>query len=122
MSRPRGERSDARVDVCSPDRSVRIGASARGDVVVRVADLHRHTDGSLARQVRAAARVALAALQHPPRNEPGRNEPGRDEPSRNEAARDGLDRNEPARDGPAQDEPSWAGGSEAHRPEWWWAG
>ncbi|WP_425688905.1 hypothetical protein [Micromonospora sp. DT201] len=51
------------MDVYSPDRSVRIAASRRGDIAVEVDGLHRHTDDSLARQVRAAARVALAALQ-----------------------------------------------------------
>lgn len=51
------------VDVYSPDRSVRIAATSRGDIAVEVDGLHRHTDESLARQVRAAARVALASLQ-----------------------------------------------------------
>lgn len=55
------------VDVHSPDRSVRIAASRRGDITVEVDGLHRHTDESLARQVRAAARVALASLQRPVR-------------------------------------------------------
>ncbi|RQX12613.1 hypothetical protein DLJ58_05360 [Micromonospora arida] len=53
------------VDVYSPDRSVRIAATSRGDIAVEVDGLHRHTDDSLARQVRAAARVALASLQLP---------------------------------------------------------
>ncbi|WP_244200694.1 hypothetical protein [Micromonospora arborensis] len=53
------------MDVYSPDRSVRIAASSRGDIAVEVDGLHRHTDESLARQVRAAARVALASLQRP---------------------------------------------------------
>jgi hypothetical protein len=51
------------VDTASPDGSVRIRASAKGEVLVEVRDLHRHSDTTLARQVRAAARVALAALQ-----------------------------------------------------------
>ncbi|WP_030487940.1 hypothetical protein [Micromonospora chokoriensis] len=51
------------MDVYSPDRSVRIAATRRGDIAVEVDGLHRHTDESLARQVRAAARVALASLQ-----------------------------------------------------------
>ncbi|MFD6608634.1 hypothetical protein ACFWD1_07065 [Micromonospora chalcea] len=57
------------VDVYSPDRSVRIAASRRGDIAVEVDGLHRHTDESLARQVRAAARMALASLQQPARDE-----------------------------------------------------
>ncbi|MEV4500318.1 hypothetical protein AB0J84_32090, partial [Micromonospora arborensis] len=55
---PDVEPLDPDVDVYSPDRSVRIAASRRGDIVVEVDGLHRHTDDSLARQVRAAARVA----------------------------------------------------------------
>ncbi|MFD0580914.1 hypothetical protein [Dactylosporangium darangshiense] len=50
-------------DVYSPDRSVRLRADQAGQVQVDLQDLHRHTDESLAGQVRAAARVALAALQ-----------------------------------------------------------
>ncbi|PYC62804.1 hypothetical protein C7C45_32820 [Micromonospora arborensis] len=60
---PDVEPLDPDVDVYSPDRSVRIAASRRGDIAVEVDSLHRHTDDSLARQVRAAARVALASLQ-----------------------------------------------------------
>lgn len=60
-----GHRHD--VDVYSPDRSVRVAASSRGDIAVEVDGLHRHTDESLARQVRAAARIALASLQRPTR-------------------------------------------------------
>ena len=52
-------------DVYSPDRSVRITASARGDVGVQVQGLQGHSEDSLARQVRAAARLALAYLQQP---------------------------------------------------------
>lgn len=55
----------AEADVYSPDRSVRITATARGDVTVRVQGLDRHSEASLARQVRAAARLALASLQRP---------------------------------------------------------
>lgn len=51
------------VGAASPDGSVCIRASAAGEVLVEVRDLHRHSDATLARQVRAAARVALAALQ-----------------------------------------------------------
>lgn len=54
-------------DVHSPDRSVRIIASSQGDVEVHVQGLHRHSDDSLARQVRAAVRLALASLQQPRR-------------------------------------------------------
>ncbi|ROT31412.1 hypothetical protein EF879_15890 [Micromonospora sp. HM5-17] len=57
--------ASATVDVHSPDRSVRITASARGDIAVHVHDLHRHDERSLARQVRAAARLALARMQQP---------------------------------------------------------
>ncbi|MBQ1028937.1 hypothetical protein KBX26_02805 [Micromonospora sp. C97] len=56
------------IDVYSPDRSVRIAATSRGDIAVEVDGLHRHTEDSLARQVRAAARVALASLQPPVRD------------------------------------------------------
>jgi|HigsolmetaAR202D_1030399.scaffolds.fasta_scaffold42280_2 hypothetical protein len=66
------------VDVSSPDRSVRILATVDGQIEVAVRDLHRHTDDTLARQVRAAARVALAALQRidlGARNRPGSGEP-----------------------------------------------
>ncbi|RNM00998.1 hypothetical protein EFE23_03710 [Micromonospora solifontis] len=55
--------ADPQADVHSPDRSVRIIASSHGDVEVHVQGLHRHSDDSLARQVRAAARLALASLQ-----------------------------------------------------------
>jgi hypothetical protein len=48
----------------SPDRSVLITATWSGDVGVELTDLSRHTEASLARQVAAAARVALASLQH----------------------------------------------------------
>ncbi|MEU4626439.1 hypothetical protein AB0G04_41475 [Actinoplanes sp. NPDC023801] len=54
------------VDVRSPDRSVRLLADRTGQLRVELRDLHRHTDDSLAGQVRAAARVALAALQAEP--------------------------------------------------------
>lgn len=50
-------------DVYSPDRSVRIAASPNGEVAVEVQGLHRHSEDSLARQVRAAVRLALASLQ-----------------------------------------------------------
>ncbi|MFI7598856.1 hypothetical protein [Actinoplanes sp. NPDC049681] len=50
-------------DVQSPDRSVRLRVDQAGQVQVDLRDLHRHTDESLAGQVRAAARVALATLQ-----------------------------------------------------------
>ncbi|MEV6602435.1 hypothetical protein AB0M36_37140 [Actinoplanes sp. NPDC051346] len=50
-------------DVQSPDRSVRLRVDQAGQVQVDLWDLHRHTDESLAGQVRAAARVALATLQ-----------------------------------------------------------
>ena len=50
-------------DVYSPDRSVRLRADQAGQVQVELQNLHRHTDESLAAQVRAATRVALAALQ-----------------------------------------------------------
>ncbi|WP_018216168.1 hypothetical protein [Salinispora vitiensis] len=52
-------------DVHSPDHTIRIIASPDGQVDVRVRSLHRHTEESLARQVRAAARLALAHLQQP---------------------------------------------------------
>ncbi|BBH70709.1 hypothetical protein ACTI_73940 [Actinoplanes sp. OR16] len=54
------------VDVHSPDRSVRLRADHAGQARVDLCDLHRHTEESLAGQVRAAARVALAALQAEP--------------------------------------------------------
>lgn len=51
-----------RVDVSSPDGSVRVIAGLDGAVGVQVRRLERHDDTSLARQVAAAARLALAAL------------------------------------------------------------
>jgi hypothetical protein len=54
------------VDVRSPDRSVRLRADRAGQLHVELRDPHRHTEESLAGQVRAAARVALAALQAEP--------------------------------------------------------
>ncbi|GID96984.1 hypothetical protein Adi01nite_63960 [Amorphoplanes digitatis] len=51
------------VDVASPDGSVRLLASADGQIGVRLRGVHRHSDETLARQVRAAARLALASLQ-----------------------------------------------------------
>jgi hypothetical protein len=51
------------VDVRSPDRSVRIAVTLNGDIGVELANLHQHNEQSLARQVAAAARVALAATQ-----------------------------------------------------------
>ncbi|GIF11650.1 hypothetical protein FHX34_102160 [Actinoplanes teichomyceticus] len=53
-------------DVYSPDRSVRLRADRSGQLHVDLRDLHRHTEESLAGQVRAAARVALATLQVEP--------------------------------------------------------
>ncbi|PMR58834.1 hypothetical protein C1A38_22705 [Verrucosispora sp. ts21] len=53
------------VDVWSPDHSVRIIAGAGGRVRVQVQGLRRHTEDSLAGQVRAAVRVALARVQQP---------------------------------------------------------
>ncbi|ASW56930.1 hypothetical protein CIK06_26390 [Plantactinospora sp. KBS50] len=60
-SEPSGGIPDA--DVHSPDGSVRIIASLGGQIAVHVQGLHRHNDESLARQVRAAARLTLARLQ-----------------------------------------------------------
>ncbi|GAA2562044.1 hypothetical protein GCM10010435_37450 [Winogradskya consettensis] len=51
------------VNVTSPDRTVRLLADRSGQLAVEVQDLHRHTEDSLAGQIRAAARVALASLQ-----------------------------------------------------------
>ena len=51
------------VEAFSPDRSVCLRADQAGQVQVMLADLHLHTDDSLAGQVRAATRVALAMLQ-----------------------------------------------------------
>lgn len=51
------------VDVFSPDASIRIRASRRGDLAVQVDGLDRHTEQTLAAQVGAAARMALAALR-----------------------------------------------------------
>ena len=51
------------VEVASPDGSVRLLASTDGQIDVRLGDLRRHSDESLARQVSAAARLALASLQ-----------------------------------------------------------
>ncbi|RQX13368.1 hypothetical protein DDE19_25855 [Micromonospora ureilytica] len=70
---PRPSNSDQapaalQADVHSPDRSVRIIASSHGDIEVQLQGLHRHNDDSLARQVRAAARLALASLQKPGRD------------------------------------------------------
>lgn len=56
-------RPSADADVYSPDRSIHITASHRGDVTVEVQGLRRHSEDSLARQVRAAVRLALASLQ-----------------------------------------------------------
>ncbi|WP_027660087.1 hypothetical protein [Salinispora fenicalii] len=56
---------EAGADVHSPDHTIRIIASLDGQVDVQVRSLHRHTEESLARQVRAAARLALAHLQQP---------------------------------------------------------
>ncbi|MEW2477343.1 hypothetical protein AB0875_26495 [Micromonospora gifhornensis] len=53
------------VDVWSPDRSVRIVAGVDGQVRVQVQGLRRHTEDSLAGQVRAAVRLALARVQQP---------------------------------------------------------
>lgn len=50
-------------DVYSPDRSVRLRADQSGQLLVDLQGLDRHTDETLAGQVRAAARVALASLQ-----------------------------------------------------------
>ncbi|GAB1644385.1 hypothetical protein [Krasilnikovia sp. MM14-A1259] len=61
MQQGNGGRPDAVVS--SPDKSVQIMASTDGRVEVGVQALNRHTEQSLARQVRAAARVALATLQ-----------------------------------------------------------
>jgi DNA-binding protein YbaB len=49
----------------SPDRSVTITVSGRGDVDIELADDAKtaHTEERLARQVAAAARVALAAYR-----------------------------------------------------------
>jgi hypothetical protein len=55
------------VEVSSPDGSVRITATVTGDVAVDVDKLDRHSEETLARQVRAAVRVALARLQDPER-------------------------------------------------------
>jgi hypothetical protein len=62
MGDPGGDRRPD-VDVRSPDRSVRIAVNLNGDIGVELTDLHRHNEQSLARQVAAAARVALAATQ-----------------------------------------------------------
>jgi hypothetical protein len=51
------------VDVSSPDRSVRLLVDRDGQLAVTVQEVNRHTEASLAGQVRAAARVALASLQ-----------------------------------------------------------
>jgi hypothetical protein len=51
------------VNVASPDGSVRILASTDGQIGVQVKDLHRHSEETLERQVRAAARLALTSLQ-----------------------------------------------------------
>ncbi|MFI7597556.1 hypothetical protein [Actinoplanes sp. NPDC049681] len=51
------------VDVSSPDRSVRLLPDGAGGLAVELQNLHRHDEQTLAGQVRAAARVALAALQ-----------------------------------------------------------
>lgn len=56
-----GRKPDAAV--CSPDGSVQIVASLGGMITIHVQGLHRHSDESLARQVRAAARLALASLR-----------------------------------------------------------
>ncbi|WP_018223467.1 hypothetical protein [Salinispora pacifica] len=61
--------AEAGADVHSPDHTIRIIASLDGQVDVRVRSLHRHTEESLARQVRAAARLALAHLQQPTQND-----------------------------------------------------
>ena len=50
-------------DVSSPDGCVRLRADLGGQVQVTLLDLQWHTEQSLAGQVRAAARLALAALQ-----------------------------------------------------------
>ncbi|GGM66739.1 hypothetical protein GCM10011608_60070 [Micromonospora sonchi] len=74
-----GPNVEAGADVYSPDRTVRIIASVEGQVDVRVQGLRRHTEDSLALQVRAAARLALAHLQQPIRDaRPGddRSRPG----------------------------------------------
>jgi hypothetical protein len=55
------------VDVSSPDGSVRIIATVTGDIAVSVSNLDRQSEETLARQVRAAIRVALARLQDPGR-------------------------------------------------------
>jgi len=60
------------VDVASPDGSVRLLASADGQIGVQVRDLHRHREETLARQVRAAARLALASLQQAAEQDRGR--------------------------------------------------
>lgn len=60
--------------VSSPDDSVRISAAADGHIEVAVSGLDRHTDDTLARQVRAAARLALAALQNPEHTATGEQE------------------------------------------------
>lgn len=61
--------AEAGADVHSPDHTIRIIASLDGQVDVRVRSLHHHTEESLARQVRAAARLALAHLQQPTQND-----------------------------------------------------
>lgn len=53
-------------DVYSPDRSVHLCADQAGQVRVELRDLDRHDEDSLAGQVRAAVRVALATLQAEP--------------------------------------------------------
>lgn len=55
-------RSADGVDVSSPDRSVRILATAGGGLTVK-ADPGRHTDETFARQIAHATRLALKALQ-----------------------------------------------------------
>ncbi len=54
-----------KVTAQSPDRSVTITTNWNGDVGVTLAPgaIRRHTEESLARQVSAAARVAVAAFQ-----------------------------------------------------------
>ncbi|MEJ3745773.1 hypothetical protein WEI85_21085 [Actinomycetes bacterium KLBMP 9797] len=58
------------VDVWSPDGTVRIHASLQGDLAVAVRALHQHSDATLAGQIRATARLALAALQRVARERP----------------------------------------------------
>jgi hypothetical protein len=51
------------VEVSSPDGSVRIKVTVSGNLAVDIGNLDRHSEVTLARQVRAVVRIALARLQ-----------------------------------------------------------